>query len=55
MDIWYAFWSVGVFFLVLIHCTKENQATLNHSSKKLFSGNFAAKGFCGTTLSGSAC
>jgi hypothetical protein len=34
MDIWYILWSFGLFFPVLVFCTKKNLATLLPNSNK---------------------
>jgi hypothetical protein len=34
MAIWYILWSFGIFFPVLVFCTKKNLATLPERKKK---------------------
>jgi hypothetical protein len=36
MDIWYSSWQFGIFFPVLVFCTKKNPATLICTCEKPF-------------------
>jgi hypothetical protein len=39
MDIWYSLWKFGIFFPVLVFCTKKNLATLPPRHDQLISVN----------------